>query len=156
MSHEEQSVLVIDNTAGKISQPDYSIEVTVNDSHQIPAIAGISPSQITVTADGKDCFHAVVLPGLLEDAVTALMEYQAMLARRQQSAMDTIPVDMITPCFLARYLHGPALHLESGFPAREWDEEGYLRVLVNFDENFPTPAGIFSLPDGYSELQLSF
>ena len=156
VDHEERRILVIDDMGGKVSQPDFSIDVAMNDSDEIPAIAGIRPSQITISADGKDCFEAVVVPGLMENAVTALTEYQAMLSRRQQTALETMPAEMITPCFLMRYLHGSALHLQSGFPVREWDGEGYLRVLVNFDENYPVPAGIFSLPDGYSELRLSF
>lgn len=155
VDHDERRILIIDAMGGEISQPDFPIDVAMKGGVEIPAIAGIHPSRITISANGKTCFEAVVVPGLMESAVTVLIEYQAMLSRRQQAVLGTMPAEMITPCFLTRYLHGSALHLKSGFPAREWDEEGYLRVLVDFDESYQAPADIFNLPEGYTELDLS-
>lgn len=154
VSHEEQSILIIEGTEAKVGRPDFSIEVEVNDSGDIPAIAGIAPSRLTISVDGDNCFYAVVAPGLMEGAVKALIEYQMVLSQRQQAALNTMPTDRVTPCFLTRYVYGLALHLKAGFPLREWDDAGYLRVLMNFEEKYPAPEGIFSLPVGYSELQL--
>lgn len=155
VDHEEKQILIIDDLGGKVGQPDFSIDVIVDDDDEIPAVAGRRPSQLTIFADGERCFSAVVAPGLMRKAAAALANYQSMLSRRQQATLETMPADMITPCFLARYVHGSSLYLESGFPVREWDEDGYLRVLVNFDESYLAPVDIFSLPEGYTELDLS-
>jgi len=155
VDHEEGQILIIDDLGGKVGQPDYSIDVVVNDSDDIPAIAGIRPASLTISAGGESCFSAVVVSGLMKHAAAALTDYRLMLSRRQQATLNTMPIDLITPCFLTRYVYGLALPLESGFPVREWDGNGYLRELVNFDEHFPEPAGIFSLPEGYAELRLT-
>ena len=120
-----------------------------------PRIQGRQPVNHRYLANDELCLQTVTVPGLLDGAVTAMAEYSGILAARELQNLDKVPVAMKTPCYLARYVHAPAWHLQDGLPLQEWDAAGYRRSLVNFVASEEVPATLFRLPAGYEELRLN-
>ncbi len=85
----------------------------------------------------------VVVPGLLDAAVSGLAEYARVLGMRQLNSMDVVPESVQTPCFLSRYAYAPARHLDRGLPVQEWDGAGYRRTLVDFNASTMVSPALF-------------
>lgn len=150
VSHEDRSILVIENQPND-TVPSPAIELTVSRTTDAdaPVIAGRQPVQIDYLANGDLCFRAVMVPGIMEEAVAGMAEYAEVLAERQLNNMESVPASMQTPCFLSRYVHAPSRHYRDGLPVQEWDETGYSRTLVDFGANETVPAALFVLPAEY-------
>lgn len=154
VSHEDQSILIISDYPAAGAVPAEIVLTEVRDADTaVPEIAGKQPLFFRFLADGIVCYHAVVVPALLEQARAALAEYATALGNRQFSDMASVPEEMQTPCFLSRYVYTPARHLRQGLPISEWDEAGYRRTLVDFREGERVAAGLFTLPDGYESFR---
>lgn len=154
VSHEDQSILVITDYPAAEAAPD---ELVLAEERAVdtaaPEIAGQQPEYVRFLANGTECYHAMVVPGLLEAVGTALADYAIALGNRQFSDLAAVPEDMRTPCFLSRYVYAPARHLRHGLPIQEWDETGYRRTLVDFSEEERVNAGLFTLPENYERFQ---
>jgi hypothetical protein len=154
ISHEDQSILVISGYPAADAAPD---ELLLAEERAVdtaaPEIAGKQPEYIRFLASDTVCYHAMVVPGLLEPVGAALAEYATALGNRQYSDMAAVPVEMQTPCFLSRYVYAPARHLRHGLPVQEWDETGYRRTLVDFSEGKIVDAGLFTLPETYERFR---
>jgi len=154
VSHEDQSILIISGYPAAAAAPE---EIVLTEERDIdtaaPKITGKQPVYIRFLASGTVCYHAVVAPGLLEQASMALAEYATALANRQFSDMASVPEEMQTPCFLSRYVYTPDRHLRYGLPVSEWDESGYRRTLMDFREDETVAAGLFTLPEGYERFR---
>ncbi len=154
VSHEDQSILVISGYPAAGAAP---AEIVLTEEREAdtaaPEIEGKQPLFIRFLASGAVCYHAVVVPGLLEQVRVALAEYATALGNRQFSDMASVPEEMQTPCFMSRYVYSPARHLQNGLPISEWDEEGYRRTLVDFREGEKVAADLFALPDGYASFR---
>ena len=150
VSHEDQSILIISDYPAAGAMP---AEIVLTEARDVdtaaPEITGKQPLFFRFLANGTVCYHAIVVPGLLEQARAALAEYASVLGNRQFSDMASVPEEMQTPCFLSRYVYTPARHLHHGLPISEWDEVGYRRTLVDFREEGKVAADLFKLPDGY-------
>lgn len=155
VAHEESSILVLDvPVSGKRPSGEITLEEKRTPDPDAPLVAGTRPLTVEYLADGERCMQAVVVPGFLSGAADALAEYARLLGDRQYRDLDTVPADMRTGCFLARYIYHTDRHLAEGLPLQEWDDAGYRRSLVGFEENAVFPDGLFSLPDGYGEIRL--
>lgn len=155
VSHEERSILVLADYPDAAAIPAGIVLAEARDADaDAPQIAGTQPVYIRFLASGEVCYHAVVVPGLLEQVSAALAEYATVLGNRQFSDMKSLPEDMRTPCFLSRYVYTPARHLHDGLPVSEWDEAGYRRTLVDYQENATVDAALFELPEGYERFRL--
>jgi hypothetical protein len=154
ISHEDRSILVISDYPAADALPA-GIELSeVRDTDTAaPEIAGKQPAYIRFLANGTVCYHAIIVPGLLQQASTALAEYAIVLGNRQFSDLASVPADMLTPCFLSRHVYTPARHLLAGLPISEWDETGYRRTLVDYRENATVGAELFELPEGYERFR---
>lgn len=154
VSHEDQNILVISGYPAAGAVPAEIVLTEDRDADTAaPEIAGKQPMFIRFLANGTPCYHAVVVPGLLEQARAALAEYATALGNRQFSDMASMPEEMQTPCFLSRHVYSPARHLHHGLPINEWDEAGYRRTLVDFRAGEKVAAGLFTLPDGYESFR---
>ena len=154
VSHEEQRILVIATPRLDKALPEHvDLDETREIDSKAPKIAGEQPVHIRFLANDELCYQAIVVPGLLADAVSGLAEYAEILGDRQLDNMHTVPESMQTPCFLARYAYAPQRHLLHGLPLREWDAAGYLRTLTDFSENQPVSSDLFGLPTGYERFQ---
>ena len=154
VSHEDQSILVIADSPAAEAAPDELVltEERVVDT-DAPEIAEKQPEYIRFLASGTVCYQAMVVPGLLEPVATALADYAIALGNRQYSDLASVPGEMLTPCFLSRYVYAPDRHLRHGLPIQEWDETGYRRTLVDFSEGEIVDAGLFALPAAYERFR---
>jgi hypothetical protein len=155
VSHEERRILVIANPSVATGMPeDLALtEARVTDT-AAPMIAGKQPEHIRFLANGEECYQAVVVPGLLPEATAGLAEFAAILGERQRGDLQSVPADIQTPCFLARYAYAPDRHLQSGLPVQEWDAAGYRRTLADFSAEKAVSAELFELPLDYERFQL--
>jgi hypothetical protein len=150
VSHEDRSILVIENQSDKTGpRPDLALTETRTSDKDAPLIAGKQPVHINYLADGGLCFQTITVPGVMSDAVAGMAEYAQVLANRQLNNMETVPVSMQTPCFLSRYIYAPTRQFRDGLPVQEWDDAGYFRVLTDFSEDETVPAALFELPPEY-------
>jgi len=154
VSHGDQSILVLGDypatgaiPAGVVLTEERDVDAAA------PQVAGKQPVYMRFLASGEMCYQAVVVPGLLRQASTALAEYATVLGNRQFSDLETVPEDMQTPCFLSRYVYTPARHLQHGLPISEWDGAGYRRTLVDYRQNETVDTGLFEIPEGYRKFR---
>lgn len=154
VSHEDQSILVLSGYPAADTLP---AGIELSEEHETdaaaPEIAGKQPVYIRFLANGTVCYHAIVVPGLLQQASAALAEYATLLGNRQYSDMASVPAEMLSPCFLSRHVYTPARHLLGGLPVSEWDETGYRRTLVDYRENAMVDADLFELPEDYERFR---
>jgi hypothetical protein len=156
VSHEERSILVIEGKPGDVSIPsNIDLAEERSEDEDAPTIGGNSPVHVRFKANSELCFEAILVPDLLNEVTEALTEYAEMLGWRQLNSLDAVPVTMQTPCFLSRYVYRPARHFTQGLPVREWDDSGYLRMLVDYGEKQKFSRSLFVLPDGYERLQVN-
>ena len=150
VSHEDQSVMVIENEPNDANLPaDLKLTVIRNMDREAPEIAGNQPEHLQYFANGEICFQSVSVSGVMESAVSAMVEYAELLADRQLNNMQFVPLNMQTPCFLSRYAYAPARQFQYGLPLQEWDSSGYTRSLVDFSDDEVMPLTLFKLPEGY-------
>ncbi len=155
VSHEERRILVITSPAVAAGVThDLALEQLRETDASAPLIAGKQPLHIRFLANAEECYHAVVVPGLLPEAAAGLAEFAVLLGERQRSDLQSVPADMQTPCFLARYAYAPERHLLAGLPVQEWDTDGYRRSLVNFSAAEAVPRELFELPPDYERMPL--
>ena len=153
--HEERSILVLDVPDMNTRMPEnISIEERRDIDEQAPAVGGARPVHVKYMADGEVCLQAIVVPGFLPEAAGALAEYARLLGDRQLNNMQSVPAEMQTGCFMTRYVYLPGRHLEDGLPLQEWDANGYRRSLIEFREDMPVSASLFSLPVDYEEIRM--
>lgn len=155
VTHEERRILAIDHHPVAASLPeDIDFTVLRDVDTAAPAIGGRQPVHTQFMANDSLCLEAVVVPGLLGDVTGALAEYAATLGDRQLNAIQTVPEDMRTACFLVRYAYLPGAQFREGLPVREWDGDGYRRSLQDFREHEQVASSLFALPSGYEEIRI--
>jgi hypothetical protein len=155
VSHEDRSILVVAHTQADRAVPaEIDMALAKEIDVDAPPIAGKQPVHVRFLANSSVCHEAVVVPGLLEDAVKGLIEYEEILASGQQENLAATPESIQSPCYLTRYVYAPARHLRQGFPIQEWDDEGYRRFLADYREAEQVAGELFRLPQGYEHFSL--
>ena len=155
VSHEEQNMLMVDYRERDAGVPaDLELSERETRDTESPAIQGRQPVNRQYLANGEVCLHAVVVPGLLDEAVAGLADYARVLGMRELGSLQLMPEALRTPCYLSRFVYAPARHLDRGLPVAEWDDRGYRRSLVNFERETHVPATLFRLPPGYDRFSL--
>ncbi|MEZ5540532.1 MAG: hypothetical protein R3F42_00615 [Pseudomonadota bacterium] len=150
VSHDERTILEIrPRQSGPGLPDDLVLDAAVTSDQDAPAIAGHAAVLVDLTANGASCYHVAAVPGLLEAAVAGMADYARVLGRRQAESLQTVPQEIQTPCFLARYVYAPDRYLRYGLPIQEWDGAGYRRALVDFRGGVAVDAGLFTLPADY-------
>lgn len=155
VSHEEHRILVIANPPVAPGLPEaLSLSEARETDPSAPLIEGKQPVLIRFLANGDECYQAIVIPGLLPEATAGLVEFAVILGERQRVDLQSVPTDMQTPCFLARYAYAPERHLQAGLPLEEWDAAGYHRTLADFRAGEAVSRELFKLPSDYERMQL--
>ena len=155
VSQEERSILVITNPPVAPVLPEHLLlSETRETDPSAPLIAGIQAVHIRYLANGDECYQAIVVPGLLPEVTAGLAEFAVILGERQRGDLQSVPADMQTPCFLARYAYAPERHLLEGLPVQEWDSAGYRRTLTDFRTGESVSRELFELPQDFERLQL--
>ena len=156
VTHEDGTVLEIPmrdvtQTSPIALKRDHSLEPSI----EAPKIGGKQPHQLRLFVNEKLCYDAVVVPGLLEDVVKALRDFNRVLAGEQGKMLGALPSDMIEGCDLALHTFYPEWTLESGLAIQEWDtslQQG--RLLVDIDKAFKVEPKLFELPADYQRYSI--
>ncbi|MCU7801253.1 MAG: hypothetical protein KZQ70_14250 [gamma proteobacterium symbiont of Lucinoma myriamae] len=156
VSYEEQQIIKIKYAAVTIPSP---IKLKLNilslkSDKNAPLIKGKKTQQKQIYVNDKLCSNMITIPGLMPDAVTALKNFNQVLAGQQAETLRYIPGDPHEACDLARHSFYPQSHLENGFPMvmQTIGESGKIedvkstRVLLDFKQQV-IADDFFSLPE---------
>ncbi len=149
VSRSDQTITVIKPQKIRFPHPVRFRQRIVKDRGHFPKIAGERVVHYTLFTNGRRCFDVYAAEGLLPDAVSALREYQLVLAGEQAVTEARTPRSMRSVCDLSNYIFRPARYLDFGFPVRQRDESGATRQLLNFRIAVPVASSLFALPSGF-------
>lgn len=149
--HDSRSLLVVQPggvdvampTAVAFTRKSYEVE-------EAPAIDGRQPQGQSFSANGQLCDQSVLVPGLLPAASAAIIEFRELLGLQSLTTLANTPQELQTPCFLLMNVLVPARHWRYGLPIRQWDENGYVRELMDFQAQREVAADLFAVPEGYT------
>jgi len=148
--NSNRSVLEIDGGGAPPEKPQtlqFSVRQRADD--KAPNIAGVSPLQVELVAGDEVCRTALVAPGFLEPVRAALQEFSLALAVQQVRTLERTPVDMQTPCFLARYLYATDFHHARGMLLADWNNTGERREITGYESGVPVSDKLFVVPKGF-------
>jgi hypothetical protein len=151
VTHEDGTVLEIPPREVTATSPlPLNRDRTLELDSKAPAIGGKTPHQLHLFVNDKLCYDAVVVPGLLEDTVQALRDFNRVLSGEQGKVLGALPSDVIDGCDLALHTFHPEWMLESGLAIQEYDVAARRgRLLVDIDQAFKAEALLFELPAYY-------
>ena len=150
VTHENKSILIISNLPVNGSWiDDLKLEEILHEDSNTPLISGKRPRQLEMRVNGKVCQRMVVVPGLHESAIKALIEFRQVLASEHVRNLDKTPVEMQDPCFLGYEVRNPDKELQFGFPIQQQDHMGKTRILLDYNSGFSVNPSVFRLPQGY-------
>ena len=155
VTHEDRQILRIDYRPVTIVPPRELVH-TQNESSdpQAPTIDGKVPVHYELLTNGQACHDVVAVPGLLEEARVALIEYHDALAGEQAANLFKTPPEYQSDCMLSNLVFAPSRYLEFGFPIQERTHDGYLRALVDFERGADLSPELFVLPE-YREYSIN-
>lgn len=155
VADENDAILVVNKMPVEL-QPSVEIKLSEQrvEEENVPRISGKKTVQYVFEANGVVCYQAVVAEGLLPEATKALQEYLSILAGQHASTIETVPADQVTACDLSMHIFNPGRHLKHGLPVREWDGKSFRRQLIEFEEDYQVPAGIFDLPEDFGRFTI--
>ncbi len=119
-----------------------------------PAIEGNKPQHYQLLAKGKVCQDVVTVPDLLPDYVSAMREFNLILAGDSAATLNLIPADVQDDCEMARSVFAPNRALEFGLPVQEWDSRGYRRSLMDYKRDFKVEPALFVIPKDYKHISI--
>lgn len=155
VADENDAILVVNKMPVEIEAPmDIKLGEQRIEEENVPRINGKPTLQYVFEANGKVCYQVVVAEGLLPEATKALAEYLEILAGQHASTLQHVPADQVTACDLSMHILHPGRHLKHGLPIREWDGQSYRRQLIEFEEDYEVPAGIFELPEDFGRFTI--
>lgn len=148
--HELQRIVLVapEQTAPE-TPPDARLEARPVPDSGMPAIGDTQPVHHQFFSNQQHCYDMVNVPGMLDGARAVMQDYERTLAAQQASSLNTLPEDVLTPCYLANTMYDNAHRLQLGFPVEEWGPDGYRRSLVGFEENVKVNASTFEIPFEY-------
>ena len=157
VNHEDRSILVIDPPpmTDELAAMAPEIELKPLKPVEAPVVAGVKPRHWALTAGGRTCREAFVLPGTMADAVAAYGAYLEVLARQQALALTAMPAEFQDACDSAIHVYSPALLLEKGMILKAWDSGDYREELLDFRSGFAVPQDHFALPEDYSRVPMT-
>ncbi len=156
VDHGARSLIRIVHREVEITPPlPLDTRMQVGDAPDAPTVAGAVPRHVGVATNGEICYELIAVPGLLESARRAMQEFLQTLAGEQARNLAKTPVEMQSACLLTNLVFDPAKRLDYGFPIREWDNRGYARALLRFEEGLRMDPALFALPTGYRTLSLT-
>ncbi len=151
VTHEDHAILVIDPPPLPPELATKAPVVSLQEAEPVsaPVVGGIKPRQWTLSADGRSCRQAFVLPGMMPQAVSAYAEYLTVLARQQALTLEAMPPEFQDECDSAIHVFAPAALLQKGLIVKAWDGRGYQEELVDFRQRIEVPDSDFTLPERY-------
>ncbi|MHB8346538.1 MAG: hypothetical protein ACYDHM_04985 [Acidiferrobacterales bacterium] len=154
VSRSDRTIMVVKPQKILFPRPARFRQRIVRDRGHFPTVAGKQVDHYTLLTNGRRCFDVYAAAGLLPDAVSALREYQRVLAGEQAVTETRTPRSMQSVCDLSNYIFRPARYLDFGFPVRQRDESGATRQLLNFRIAVPVASSLFALPSGFRRYRI--
>lgn len=116
-----------------------------------PQIAGKEARHFRFLANDKACYDVIAVEGLMPQVVTALQEFNHILASDSAMTFNNLPADMQNACDMSMDTFAAGRHLEKGFPIQEWTESGTGRHLVDYNEDYQPDKSLFELPKDFKQ-----
>jgi len=154
VSHLDKTVLVITHRKIELVPPAVFEHVVERDSEPYPPVAGMPVRRYTLSTNKQVCFEVFAADGLLPGAVTALREYQEILAGEQAFSTARRPKEFRNDCALADDVFVPARYLGFGFPVKQTNYTGKARDLIDFRTDMAIEGKLFVVPAGYRRYTL--
>jgi hypothetical protein len=155
VDENERTVLVI---KPRWQWPKKSAEMTMESrrvtEEKSPKVVGVEPEHWEFYTGDRLCRSAIVLPGVMPDAVGIYADYLQQHGLQQQSALDSLPEEFRDACELLNQVYYPAAALAKGLPLRIWALDGEGRELVDFRQDFSVSSELFKLPQGFRKIIL--
>ena len=160
VSSDNKQIIQINNKPVSIPSPiDLKLsEKELSMDKDAPLIAGKVSRHHQFFVNKKLCYEIISVPGLMPDVVTAMQDFNQVLAGQQAETLRAIPGDLQESCDLSRHTFYPKRYLQKGFPIMEkamfQDENdaasptnvSYSRVLINYSQK-QVPEARFKFPD---------
>ena len=125
----------------------------VKSNEKIPTIDGKTPEHYAFSVNGKICYEAMLVKGMLPDMVKAMQHFADILAGDSAVTIDVVPADMRNGCDMAGNTFAPSRHLKFGFPVQEW-KQGYARTLLEYKEDYKIDPKLFELPKDFFQFSV--
>ena len=146
----EQSILVLNPQS---PQPDDNPAIILQEKvvadPAAPKVAGHTPTEVTLLANGEVCAQMVVIKGPMADALEGLGELKLTLARVHAATAGTVPLNMQSACDQATNIYAADRALQFGLPLQERGQ-GRSQSLVDFAADYDADPSLFELPAGYA------
>jgi len=157
VNSNDKSVFVIEPKKVAVTSP---IEIDYTEASQpssaIPSVGGGKATHYRYDANGKHCYDAVTLEkSFLPGVIDAFKEFRLVLAGEHASSLSRMPADTHDACDLALNIFHTTKHLEHGVPLREWDQQGYLRFMIDYMENFTMKPENLKIPTEYRQYSVN-
>lgn len=151
----EKSVMVIADQARDVAAPmELKVEIASEVLANAPKVAGSTLSLHRITVNGTLCDQVIAAPGVLADAAQAMRVYREVLAAEHKRILPFVPPETHEGCDLALNVFEPDLPTRFGLIVREWNAQGYQRILTNYVPDYRVDAGLFELPPDYRQYAL--
>lgn len=147
---EKHTIMELYTKSVKIDPPFALTHTTrdLGDMKDAPTIKGKKPKHFQDLTNEQLCYDVIAIRDLMPEAVTAMQEFQELLASDSAVTFNDIPADLQDPCEMAMSTFAPTRYLQHGFPIQQW-RGGYSRVLTDFNERYNADPNLFDIPAGY-------
>lgn len=155
VSHDERTVMQVNpvKTTNKIKRT-LVLDAKKLKNEDLPEVDGQQPVQYQLMVNDVMCAEVFVVDDLHQEAMTAMQEFNRLLASVHLKNIDNTPESMQDDCFLAHHVMSPSRNMQFGFPILEINASGVTRLLVDFDKYYKVNPGVFSLPEDYRSVNM--
>lgn len=122
---------------------------------EAPRVGGREVQWRQLYAGERLCMDALVVPGLMPDAVATMAAMQQVLAGEHAAMIPHIPADVRDTCDLAINVYSPGWPLRFGLPIEQQEYNGRRWSLRDFRADVETSAALFTLPPNYRRFNIS-
>jgi hypothetical protein len=152
----DKTIMVIESRPVNITSPiEIDYQEVSQPSGAIPKVDGKQAMHYRYTANGEHCYDAVTLgKDFLPEVGNAMAEFRLVLAGEHAKTVMSTPKEMLNACDLALNVFNSTLHVQHGFPLREWDQTGYRRFLTNYRTDGEIKRQDLELPSDYERFSI--
>jgi len=156
VSHDQKSIMQVNpvKTDNKIKR-QLILDARKLEDKDLPSVAGQQPVHYQLMVNDAVCADVFVVEDMHQEAVTAMQEFNRVLASVHLKNIENTPESMQDDCFLAHHVMSPSRTMQFGFPILEQHIDGVSRLLVDFDKHFKVDPVVFSLPGGYRSVNMA-
>lgn len=150
INHADKTILVIQSS--NWMKPDYGFKTDIVQAplEGAPVISGKQVQSYKVMVDGEVCTNIQFIPGMYQDEMKILKNYQRTLSSQQIRNLGNTPEHMKTPCFMLDVAYNEGDYYDLGLPVQEWHNRGYAKYLKDYKTQ-NVPEAFFKLPENYKQ-----